>query len=152
MKVAIAVSVVLAIGLGFNGLAAPWNGYLSALASATLWQSEGISGRVTVGPLVGGGACEGIGTTPPFWVTVSSGIVVVVHRSSDLAIYAPLNWTAIGNCGLLGTFRVELSPGTYSVDVSHCQSGCVILTAETTVIVEPHRFSTVNIDVNTHIL
>ena len=152
MKIVPTAALILVMGLGLNGLSTSWNGYLSTVFSAsTAFQAQGIDGTVTSGRLL-----------PSCYEQSAKLLVglvwhdkVLVRSSVGSLIEVPVNWTLVG-CEMVGTFRVGLSPGRYSVDLASCTHEairtytCASL-LPLSVTVETKRFALVSIEQDTSI-
>jgi len=78
----------------------------------------GIIGNVSIGPIRP--VCfvlqNGTNTVPG---PSNSGEVVVTSQSGEQTSIL-VNWSIWGGCELLGSFKTELAPGTYSLTLSNC--------------------------------
>ncbi len=163
--VAVGDSAIIVVALGLttiitgSGLLASPAGYLSPIAwpalGGALVGDQGITGNVSIGPVnpvcyVGPGSFQ-----PTAFALSFEQNRILVAPMSGLAITVPVNWTLRWGCEFTGTFRASLSAGTYSVDLTSCaletlrSFGCSTLPL--TVIVEPGKYTQVNISVNTGI-
>ena len=116
MKLALAAAFIVVLGIALNSLSMSSGGYLSAVFSAsTAFQAQGIDGTVTSGPLLPS-CCE---QSAKLLVGLVWHDKVLVRSSVGSLIEVPVNWTLVG-CEMVGTFRVGLSPGLYSVDLASC--------------------------------
>ncbi len=152
MKLALAAAFILVIGIALNSLSMSWGGYISTVFSAaTAFQAQGIDGTVTSGRLL-----------PSCYEQSAKLLVglvwqdkVLVRSSVGSLIEVPVNWTLVG-CEMVGTFRVGLSPGRYSVDLASCTHEairtytCASL-LPLSVTVETKRFALVSIEQDTSI-
>ncbi len=115
LKTALVAGIVLVVALSLSEASPLWTDYLATVTSA--WQSQGIYGTVSSGRVVFGGCgpadAADLAAHPP----VSERIVV--RASGGIIIDVPLNWTVEG-CELLGTYRLGLQTGNYSVDILSC--------------------------------
>ena len=115
LKTALVAGIVLVVALSLSEASPLWTDYLATVTSA--WQSQGIYGTVSSGRVVFGGCgpadAADLAAHPP----VSEHIVV--RSSGGIVIDVPLNRT-VAECELLGTYRVGLKAGNYSVDILSC--------------------------------
>ncbi len=107
-----------------------------------LSSEQGITGTVTianVSPL-----CAVTGSVP------ATGPDLIVTPSNGLRQDMALSWTLQNRCQLVAPFRVTLSPGTYSLNLSSCNyMGCRVLPI--TVVVVPGIFTPAKISIVTGI-
>ncbi len=107
-----------------------------------LSSQQGITGTVTianVSPL-----CTVTGSVP------ATGPDLIITSSNGRTQGVGLSWTLQNRCQLVAPFRVTLSPGTYSLDLSSCNyMGCRVLPI--TVVVVPRVFTPAKISIVTGI-
>jgi hypothetical protein len=108
-----------------------------------LSSQQGITGTVTIANV--SPICTVTGsvpaTGPDLIITSSNG-----RTTQDVA----LSWTLQNQCQLVAPFRVTLSPGTYSLNLSSCNyMGCRVLPI--TVVVVPGVFTPAKISIITGI-
>ena len=95
-------------------------GYLAPLAGPPLMGATGgIIGSISIAnvyPL-----CSASPSTAPV-PSYDNQIEVVItpSPSSDLPLNVPVNWVLVDGCIAHGTFKIGLSPGSYSLTITSC--------------------------------
>jgi hypothetical protein len=108
----------------------------------TLSSQQGITGSVTIANV--SPVCSATGSVP------STGPDLVVLSSAGRIQVVALSWTLQDRCELISSFRVTLTPGTYSLSLSSCSyTGCRVLPLAAVVV--PGIFTPVKINIVTGI-
>jgi hypothetical protein len=147
--VGVLLLTVISTGAGF--IVSP-GGYLSHLAGPPLLgASGGITGNVSIGPVVP--VCRiGVSNAPP--PLYYNQVQLLVTPSTGLPLTVPLNWVLVDGCYVNATFKIGLNPGVYSITITSCISqtnniGC--RGVPVTAIVSSSAWTQVEISVDTGI-